>query len=375
MSMGKRIPGSQRQRRSVLIYRALRLISWIVISCSLMRTLVVIFDHADDVSFAALLMYVSTIIILVLLAPLGIFHSGGNERRVLKLLQLFQFAVFVFVFCAVFDIVSDATVSFYIGSSDGGVVSGYEALFIWSLFHVGAVFLLVLISQDQRQAERNAVVGGVLIIMGILMPKVLESYSLLQAHCYSYPCSSEESSWSILFEMAIAYAASLSMMFVLGVFSSSVKQVIRRCVDFGEAKGLESSPVASSRGDVRVSTGESVASSDEQNDGVELAPGSSSTAACVPQETADGVVPRVCSEETSARPTVSLTSSSVSRSDDEGLTRSMESVMGPVGVSVPVEFSSGLGSVAVSKQLMGAAVSGVVAGVCFSIASRLFNRR
>ena len=373
--MGKRIPGSQRQRRSVLIYRALRLISWIVISCSLMRTLVVIFDHADDVSFAALLMYVSTIIILVLLAPLGILHSGGNERRVLKLLQLFQFAVFVFVFCAVFDIVSDATVSFYIGSSDGGVVSGYEALFIWSLFHVGAVFLLVLISQDKRQAERNAVVGGVLIIMGILMPKVLESYSLLQAHCYSYPCSSEESSWSILFEMAIAYAASLSMMFVLGVFSSSVKQVIRRCVDFGEAKGLESSPVASSRGDVRVSTGESVASSDEQNDGVELAPGSSSTAACVPQETADGVVPRVCSEETSARPTVSLTSSSVSRSDDEGLTRSMESVMGPVGMSVPVEFSSGLGSVAVSKQLMGAAVSGVVAGVCFSIASRLFGRR
>ena len=340
-----------------------------------MRTLVVIFDHADDVSFAALLMYVSTIIILVLLAPLGILHSGGNERRVLKLLQLFQFAVFVFVFCAVFDIVSDATVSFYIGSSDGGVVSGYEALFIWSLFHVGAVFLLVLISQDKRQAERNAVVGGVLIIMGILMPKVLESYSLLQAHCYSYPCSSEESSWSILFEMAIAYAASLSMMFVLGVFSSSVKQVIRRCVDFGEAKGLESSPVASSRGDVRVSTGESVASSDEQNDGVELAPGSSSTAACVPQETADGVVPRVCSEETSARPTVSLTSSSVSRSDDEGLTRSMESVMGPVGMSVPVEFSSGLGSVAVSKQLMGAAVSGVVAGVCFSIASRLFGRR
>lgn len=335
--MSKRILGWLQQRRSVLIYRALRLISWIVISCSLMRTLVVIFDHADDVSVAALLMYVSTIVILVLLAPLGRLHSDGNERRVLKLLQLFQFAVFVFVFCAVFDIVSDTTVSFYIGSSDGGVVSGYEALFIWSLFHVGAGFLLVLISQDQRQAERNAVVGGVLIIMGILMPKVLESYSLLQAHCYSDRCSSEESSWSILFEMAIAYAASLSMMFVLGVFSSSVKQLIRRCVDFGEAKCLGSSSVASSSGDGRVSMGESAPSSDQQNDGVELAQVSSPVATGMSLEAADGAVVSVQATERLAN------------------------ACGP-GVAVP-------------KQLMSAAVSGLVAGACFSVVSRLFGRR
>ena len=357
------------------MYVVLKLLLLGTITYFLLRTIVVMSGHADGGSDAALRMHMVSIIILIMLAPLGILHSDGNERRVLILLQLFQFAVFVFVFCAVFDIVSDATVSFYIGSPDGGVVSGYEALFIWSLFHVGAGLLLVFISQDQRQAERNAVVGGVLIIMGILMPKVLESYSLLQAHCYSDRCSPEVSSWSILFEMAIAYAASLSMMFVLGVFSSSVKQAIRRCVDFGEAKGLESSPVASSRGDVRVSTGESVASYDEQNDGVELAPGSSPVTTCLPQETADGVVPPVCSEEMSARPTVSLASSSVSRGDNEGLTRPMESVMGPVGVSVPVEFSSGSGSVAVSKRLMSAAVSGVVAGVCFSVVSRLFGRR
>ena len=137
--------------------------------------------------------------------------------------------------------------------------------------------------------------------------------------------------------MAIAYAASLSMMFVLGVFSSSVKQAIRRCVDFGEAKGLESSPVASSRGDVRVSTGESVASYDEQNDGVELAPGSSSTAACVPQEAADGV-------PTSSQPKETLPS------------------------------ACGLG-LAVPTQLMSAAVSGLVAGACFSVVNRLFSRR
>ena len=43
--------------------------------------------------------------------------------------------------------------------------------------------------------------------------------------------------------------------------------------------------------------------------------------------------------------------------------------------SVSVGSSSGFRRVAVSKQLMSAAVSGLVAGVCFSVASRLFGRR
>ena len=172
--------------------------------------------------------------------------------------------------------------------------------------------------------------------------------------------------------MGVAYAVGLSVMLVIGLYAESIVRFIRSKVS---AMSKESSPDDSQNAEVPVPTSEITSASDKQNDGVELAPGSSSTAACVPQETADGVVPPACSEETSARPTVSLASSSVSRGDDEGLTRPMESVMGPVGVSVLVESSSGTGSVAVSKQLMSAAVSGLVAGACFSVASRLFNRR
>lgn len=56
---------------------------------------------------------------------------------------------------------------------------------------------------------------------------------------------------------------------------------------------------------------------------------------------------------------------------------SQESVDGAV---VPAQATERLAGacgpgVAVPKQLMSAAVSGLVAGVCFSVASRLFGRR
>ena len=175
--------------------------------------------------------------------------------------------------------------------------------------------------------------------------------------------------------MGIACAAALAVMFVVGLFSRRIVQFLRSSEQEVSLEFKGSSLANSQNAEGSVPRSEITAASGKQSDGVELVPGSSPATTCVPQETADGVVPRVCSEETSARPTVSLASSSVSRGDEEGLTRSMESVMGPVGVSVSVDFSSGSGSVAVSKQLMGAAVSGVVAGVCFSIASRLFGRR
>ena len=46
----------------------------------------------------------------------------------------------------------------------------------------------------------------------------------------------------------------------------------------------------------------------------------------------------------------------------------------PVQATETLASASGSGG-AVSKQLMSAAVSGVVAGVCFSVVSRLFSRR
>ena len=302
---------------------------------------------------------------------------GASEQSVVLPMRLILMSVQILIVWLVFDLLGGDSSAFHLGAKgpQPGLVSTYEAFFIYLLSLVCVVFQSWLIAYERHQNELTTVVGGVLVIIGILMPKLLESYSILRAYCSEGGCASGDVDAFALFEMGIACAAALAAMFVVGLFSESIRGLFRSSEEEASAVSKGPSPAGSRNAEVPVSEREIATASDTQNDGVELAPGSSSTAACVPQETADGVVPPACSEETSARPTVSLASSSVSRGDDEGLTRPMESVMGPVGVSVLVESSSGSGSVAVSKQLMSAAVSGLVAGACFSVASRLFNRR
>ena len=116
------------------MYVVLKLLLWGTITCSLLWTIVVMLGHSNGGSYVALCMHIVSIIILVVLCPLGVSHAGKNEKRFIKLLQLFQFAVFAFVFVAVFETVGSATMSFYIGSPGSGVISGYEAIFIWALF-------------------------------------------------------------------------------------------------------------------------------------------------------------------------------------------------------------------------------------------------
>lgn len=374
--MGKRNLGWLRQRAVAVVYGVI----WCLLLCAIVhfvwKTQIVISGRLSEQNAKILCnMYYALFGFPGIITFIGAWRKCGEWRAVLTM-RLILVLVMVAVFWCVFTPFSES-MAFYIGvdKPEPGLVSAYEVVFIYLLFIVCASFQCWLIAYERAQNELKSVVGGVLVIMGILMPKLLESYSILSAHCSEWGCVSEDKEGLVLFEMGIACAAALAGMFVVGLFSRLIVQFLRSSEEELSVVPKESSLADSQNAEGSVPRSEITAATDKQSDGVELVPGSSSATTCVPQETADGVVPPVCSEETSARPTVSLASSSVSRGDDEGLTRSMESVMGPVGVSVSVEFSSGLGSVAVSKQLMGAAVSGVVAGVCFSIASRLFNRR
>ena len=373
--MGKRILGWLRQRPVAVVYGAI----WFLLLCAIVhfvwKTQIVISGRLSEQN-AELLgnMYYALFGFPGIITVIGAWRKCGEWRAVLTM-RLILVLVMVVVFWCVFTPFSES-MAFYIGvdKPEPGLVSAYEVVFIYLLFIVCASFQCWLIAYERARNKLKSVVGGVLAIMGILMPKLLDSYSILSAYCSKGGCASEDKGGLALFEMGIACAAALAVMFVVGLFSRLIVQFLRSSEEEVSTVSKGSSPADSHNAEVSVPASEVATASDAQNDGVELAGGSSSATTCVPQETAEGVVPPVCSEETSDRPTVSLASSSVSRGDDEGLTRSMESVMGPVGVSVPVDSSSGSGGVAVSKQLMSAAVSGLVAGACFSVASRLFSR-
>lgn len=381
MSMGKRILGWLRQRPVVVWILFLFLITILFLLIS-----GIVDGQVSDQYFwrflaIAIAPFLFLIVVTAIMQIVSVLRQSWQRSLPILAIRLILIFACLVAFLCVLYLPNVRGYGFYLGQgvSEPELVSFHEMYFIYGLFIVGSLFQCGMIEFEDKISEVNKVIGGVLAIVGILVPKLIESWSLLSAHygedLCDKSCKADLLGGILVLQMGVAYAVGLSVMLVIGLYAESIVRFFRSYEEEVSAVSKGPSPDDSQNAEVPVPTSEITSASDKQNDGVELAPGSSSTATCVPQETADGVVPPVCSEETSARPTVSLASSSVSRGDGEGLTRSMESVMGPVGVSVPVESSSGSGSVAVSKQLMSAAVSGVVAGVCFSIASRLFNRR
>lgn len=263
-----------------------------------------------------------------------------QQSRPILTMRLILIVAFVLFFQCALAVPNGIGLGFYIGKGDPepGLVSTQEVIFIWVLFLVGALFQCILIEFENRRAEVDKVVGGILIIMGIMMPKLLESWTLLSAHCSIGNCAPDQFEVFVVFKMGIAYAVGLSVMFVVGLFSETIVQFIRSSEEELSVMSRESSLADSHNAEVPVSAREiAAAASDKQNKESEELPASSSVATRMSQEAADGVVI-------------------------------------PAQATEALASTCGLG-VAVSKQLMGAAVSGLVAGACFSVVNRLFSRR
>lgn len=264
---------------------------------------------------------------------------GASEQSVVLPMRLILMSVQILIVWLVFDLLGGDSSAFQLGAKgpQPGLVSTYEAFFIYLLSLVCVVFQSWLIAYERHQNQLTTVVGGVLVIIGILMPKLLESYSILRAYCSEGGCASGDVDAFALFEMGIACAAALAAMFVVGLFSESIRGLFRSSEEEVSAVSKGPSPAGSRNAEVPIPTSEVAIASDKQNKESEELPASSSVATRVSQEVADGaLVPAQATER-------------------------LASAYGPGG--------------AVSKQLMGAAVGGLVAGVCFSVMSRLFNRR
>lgn len=336
--MGKQILGRPRQRPVAVAYGVfwsilLCLIAWVVWMTHINISGRLLEQNAEMLSK----MYYALFGFPGVIAFICTWWKRDRWRAALTM-RLILILVMVVVFFAAFT-PFDQSMASYLGADvpEPGLVSAYEVLFIYILFVVGASFQCWLIASETRQKELTSVVGGVLVIMGILMPKLLESYSILVAYCSTGGCASDDRDGIALFEMAISCAAALAAMFVVGLFSESIIGFFRSSEE--EVSGMSKGSLLddSQNSEVVVSVSEVATVSDRQNAGVELAPVSSSAATCVLQEAADGgAIP--------AQATDTLTG------------------------------ACGSGG-AVCKQLMGAAVSGLVAGACFSVVNRLLSRR
>ena len=338
MSMGKRNLGWLRQRRVAVASGVIWCLLLIAIAFFLWETHIVISGLFFERNAEMLgNMYYALIGFPGIITFIGFWRQCNGWQAVLTIRLILILAIVV-VFGYFFASSIDGMAS-YIGTDkpEPGLVSTYDVLFIYVLFVLCASFQCWLIASERRRNELTSVVGGVLMIMGILMPRLLESYSILSAHCSMGACALGDVDGIALFKMGIACAAALAVMFVIGLFSETIVQFIRSSEEELSVMSRESSLADSHNAEVSVPASGAAIASDKQNKESEELPASSSVATRVSQESADGaVVPAQATER-------------------------LASACGP-GVAVP-------------KQLMSAAVSGLVAGVCFSVASRLFGRR
>lgn len=209
--------------------------------------------------------------------------------------------------------------TFY-GGGGSGVVSAYEIFLVWALYLIASIIQMTLVHYDSLHREATLIVGGSLAVVGILLPKMLESYEILQAYCAADECDVQYRLGLAWYEVSLAFSASLAALFVAGVLTPVWRPRLYQLFD----------------PDTHCET-------------------------CSPLPAHD-LIDVPSSDQGDARGEAEDHGSPVVL--DESKVRSVSSA---VGVAEPRSSAS--------RQLASAAVSGVVAGVCFSVVSRLFSRR
>ena len=107
------------------------------------------------------------------------------------------------------------------GEVDSFVISLYEAVVVNLLYIVGLSFVVYLSVSPAWSRQIRFLVGGVLTVIGILLPKIIEGYGYLGYYCLVGRCSARDRYVMDYFASVIAMSASLLVVYLICVFASS----------------------------------------------------------------------------------------------------------------------------------------------------------
>lgn len=238
----------------------------------------------------------------------------------------------------------------FVGVGYSGVVSR-SALDVITLISCFLTAILLAFSCFESCARViHLFSGGLFAIVAILMPSMLEQYDLIQA----YLSSVSDVQYERLFEMYNMYFA-MVLAFVV-FYAMYVLQSQSHVVRNDLIHRIDDSAMSVLPGEGAIVNGTSVRFSSASHD------------------VASQRVIQMRSAEDLTNSSATLGSSSVPHrsTDDAAIPSRLEETR--FSSSVSVGSSSGFRRVAVPRQLMGAAVTGLVGGACFSVANRLFSR-
>lgn len=181
---------------------------------------------------------------LLILVVFGSCRTRGVEasKWLYLTVQLLNFTVLLGAFRGVLRLAGGNGFAFFLGNPEPGVVSLYEAFFIWFLFLVGAPLQMLSVMNDKYRNEIRIGVGGILFIISIFLPNMLDSYALLRATCTSQlpenvcikvQCQEQAIETIPMFTMAIAFSAALAVLFFFTMFSPTIARFIASLTNDG----------------------------------------------------------------------------------------------------------------------------------------------
>lgn len=179
-------------------------------------------------------LYLLSLIVFAVGALCRVGSVNASKGEYLAL-QLFFFMLFVAVFWVVLPVAGGGGTAFFLGNPEPGVLSTYEAFYIWLLCTFGLLLLTLSVMNDKYRNKIRIGVGGFLFVISIFLPKLLDSYALVRASCTSslpkdayieVQCQERAIDTIPMFTMAIAFAATLALLFFVSMLSPTVEHFI-----------------------------------------------------------------------------------------------------------------------------------------------------
>lgn len=175
--------------------------------------------------------------------------------RILVLANLLIESVFILSCIMVYDFLPSGASAFYVGGDVAGLFSSTETYFLIVLAWFGLIVNMALIGDEYTAEWGRKFVGGLLIVIGILLPGFIESYGLLWACKSNHKCYHARASiidYEISFrELTISCAAALGITFLAGFIVSRFASWAQKYFSYGDTvtKNASSSGLPAASGD------------------------------------------------------------------------------------------------------------------------------
>lgn len=175
--------------------------------------------------------------------------------RILVLANLLIESVFILSCIMVYDFLPSGASAFYVGGDVTGLFSSTETYFLIVLAWFGLIVNMALIGDEYTAEWGRKFVGGLLIVIGILLPGFIESYGLLWACKSNHKCYHARASiidYEISFrELTISCAAALGITFLAGFIVSRFASWVQKYFSYGDTvtKNASSSGLPAASGD------------------------------------------------------------------------------------------------------------------------------